>query len=260
MVISVALLASGCVAIGPKTIQPPEKNQVVRDQLIVHCDFHLPVKHRLLEDLAAERNEMADKLKMTTSDEPINIYLFESGKKYESYMRHHHPEFPDRRAFFVKSDTSLKVYAHWGERVAEDLRHEVAHGYLHAVIPYLPLWLDEGLAEYFEVMRGRHGVNRDHIELLEKRRANGTWAPNLARLETLYYADEMTQLDYAESWLWVHMLLETTAARKELLQHQLARLRIAGEATPLSDKLASIEESPAAMVSFHLEQLVKLPL
>ena len=53
-----------------------------------------------------------------------------------------------RRAFFVETDTQLSVYAQWGDRVAEDLRHEVTHGYLHAVVPNVPLWIDEGLAEF----------------------------------------------------------------------------------------------------------------
>ncbi len=45
------------------------------------------------------------------------------------------PSFPARRAFFVETDTRLAVYAYWGDRIAEDLRHEVAHGYLHACVP-----------------------------------------------------------------------------------------------------------------------------
>ena len=77
-----------------------------------------------------------------------------------SFFRDRYPDFPKRRAFFVETDTQLAVYAQWGDRVAEDLRHEVAHGYLHAIVPSIPLWLDEGLAEYFEVPRGQNGLNR----------------------------------------------------------------------------------------------------
>ena len=69
--------------------------------------------------------------------------------------------------------------------MAEDLRHEVAHGYLHAVVPNLPLWLDEGLAEYFEVPRGLDGVNRPHVDRACRRAWPTTGGPNLARLEQL---------------------------------------------------------------------------
>ena len=68
-------------------------------------------------------------------------------------MTRHFPGTPSRRAFFVESPTHLSVYAQWGDRVQEDLRHEVVHGYLHAVLRDIPLCLDEGIAEYFEVPR-----------------------------------------------------------------------------------------------------------
>ena len=53
------------------------------------------------------------------------------------------PDFPQRRAIFVETDAQLAVYAHWGPHVAEDLRHETAHGYLHSSTSHLPVWLDE---------------------------------------------------------------------------------------------------------------------
>ena len=94
------------------------------------------------------------------------------------------------------------MYAYWGDRVAEDLRHEVAHGYLHAVVPNLPLWLDEGLAEYFEVPRGQDGVNRPHVEL-----SPAVWptagGPIWRGWKNCAKPTDMTQNEYAESWAWV---------------------------------------------------------
>ena len=69
------------------------------------------------------------------SDEPIHVYLFENPERFQGFMRLHYPKFPDRRAFFVKTDTQLTVYAQWGDRMAEDLRHEVTHAYVHAAAP-----------------------------------------------------------------------------------------------------------------------------
>ena len=108
------------------------------------------------------------------------MYLFPTAERFESFMHVRYPDLPLRRAFFVESDTRLMVYAYWGDRVAEDLRHEVAHGYLHGVVPRLPLWLDEGLAEYFEVPPGMAGLNRPHVELLADA-ATHDWRPNLPR-------------------------------------------------------------------------------
>ena len=51
------------------------------------------------------------------------------------------------------------VYTYWGNRIQQDLRHELTHAILHSVLKDVPLWLDEGLAEYFEVPHGWKGVN-----------------------------------------------------------------------------------------------------
>jgi hypothetical protein len=214
----------------------PQRNSLVLDQLVIHSNAALPQRHRLLGELKAQRGELSAKLALPVSDEPIHVYLFPTSDELGAFLRVHFPQLPERRAFFVESDTRLTVYAYWGDRVAEDLRHEVAHGYLHAVVPRLPLWLDEGLAEYFEVPRGLAGVNRSHVEALVVELGRG-WQPDIERLEQLRETGEMTQTDYAESWAWVHFLLETTAQRRQLLQAYLQSLRASAPPAPLSARL-----------------------
>lgn len=245
-------VVSGCTL--TRTVTPlPATHSLVREQLVLYSDFDLPQHHRLLDELVAQRGDLTKTLNLPASDEPIHVYLFNAPSTYESYVRKHYPDFPERRAFFVESDTRLAVYAQWGERVAEDLRHEVSHGYLHAVVPNLPLWLDEGLAEYFEVPRGRGGLNEPHVKLLLQRRDAGQWSPDISRLEQLASAGDMTQLDYAESWAWVHWLLETTPQRRALLQNHLARLRKAGSSPPLSEELKKAEPDSELLLIAHLK-------
>ncbi len=152
-----ALAFCGCATYVSKSPLPslPDRHDVVLDQLVVHSNFELPGQHRLLQELNAQRADVSQRLGLPISDEPIHVYLFADAGRFGEFMQHRFPTFPHRRAFFVETDTQLSVYAHWGDRVAEDLRHEVAHGYLHSVVQNLPLWLDEGLAEYFEVGAGR---------------------------------------------------------------------------------------------------------
>ena len=227
----------------------------MRDQLVIYTNFHLPRRHRLLDELTASRDDISRVLNLPTSDEPINIYLFHDESRYRKFMETHHPSFPDRRALFIKNDTELKIYAYWGDRTGEDLRHEVTHGYIHSVVPNMPLWLDEGLAEYFEVGRGKHGFNRQHIIAIGQKFKHGEWTPDLQRLEALQFAGEMTQLDYAESWLWVHFLLES--GHDKLIQDQLARLRMSGEARPISKIVDQAIDQPALQLVEHLKHLVE---
>jgi hypothetical protein len=155
----------------------------------------------------------------------------------------------------VQNDTSLAVYAQWGDRVAEDLRHEVAHGYLHAVLPDIPLWLDEGLAEYFETPRNAAGLNRPHVEWLTAEAAKGAWQPNLQRLEQLDGAAQLTQTDYAESWAWVHMLLETIPPRRELMHAYLKAMQGNKPHEPLSVAILKSTADPNKALNEHLAEL-----
>ena len=251
-------LLAGCAAVS-KVPSLPTDLTVARDQLEIYCDFHLPTRHRLVEELVALRTDVAGAVGVPVSDEPIHVYLFQNTETYHGYMRQHFPELPSRRAFFVETDTRLVVYAQWGDRVAEDLRHEVTHGYLHAVIPNLPLWLDEGLAEYFEVPRGWNGLHTGHRQLLADLDRQQAWQPDLPRLEQLASVGDLRQQDYAEAWLWTHFLLETSRPRRLLLQHYLAVLRDKAQAPPLSAALLSAEPQVVEQVRAHLRTLVATP-
>jgi hypothetical protein len=252
-----ACCAIGCVSIGPIPAVSglPDRHDVRLDQLIVHSNSELPGQHRLLRELNDQRADLSNKLALPISDEPIDVYLFTDAERFAEFIQRRFPEFPTRRAFFVETDTRLTVYAHWGDRVAEDLRHEVSHGYLHSVVQNLPLWLDEGLAEYFELPRGSRGLNRPHVDELVSLARQGRWSPNLRRLEAITTPAEMSQREYAEAWLWVHLLLETEPARRQLLQTYLADLRRDPSVPPLSFYLRRLAGSPDAMLIAHLHSL-----
>jgi len=236
----------------------PSEHVVLRDQLVVHSDFALSARHRLLEELTARRGDLSRLLGLAPGGEPVHVYLFEDAERFAEFMGLHYPEFPARRAFFVKTDTRLAVYAHWGDRVAEDLRHEVTHAYVHSVVPNVPLWLDEGIAEYFEVSRGRRGLNRAHLENLLGRLRQDQWHPELRRLERLDQPFGMTLDDYAESWAWVHFLLETPWERHRILPDYLADLRREGSTLPVSVRLRQVLSRPEQAIVEHVRRLGKI--
>ena len=235
------------------------RDPLTAGQLVFHADFYLPPGHRMVAELTSERQLICDRLDVPAGNEPIHVYLFGDETAYREFVAGEFPGFPERRAIFVETDVRLSVYAHWSDHVAEDLRHEVAHGYLHSAVPNLPLWLDEGLAEYFEVGRGRRGVNRSHVDDLLAQEAVAGWKPNLPRLEQLAAAGEMTQLDYAESWLWVHFMLESPGDASPALAEYLAALRKGEPAMPLSATLLQRLPGGAAETAL-LEHLRSLAL
>ena len=227
-------------------------------QLVIHADFPLGGHHRLVRELDALRGDVSQTLGTPISDEPVHLYLFESPERFSAFVGRRFPAFPTRRAFFVETDTTLAVFAAWQDRIAEDLRHETTHGYVHAVVPAVPLWLDEGIAEFFELPRSDAGLHRQHVAHLVGRLVEGTWQPDLDRLEQITDATLLSQDEYAEAWCWVHWMLCTTPERREMLQDFLTDLRRHGTTAPLSARLrhaTGSRGSPASDVRRHLEEL-----
>jgi hypothetical protein len=233
----------------------PSRTEVLAGQLVIHADFPLAEQHRLVRELEALRPEVSQRLGLPISDEPIHLYLFETPARFEAFVAKQFPTFPARRAFFVETDTSLSVFAAWQDRVAEDLRHETTHGYVHAVVPAVPLWLDEGIAEYFELPRSDQGLHAAHLAHLTGRLLEGTWQPDLAKLEALASAGDLSQDHYAEAWVWVHWMLDTTPERRGLLEHYLADLRRDPATPPLSLRLREVSGDAATEVKMHVESL-----
>jgi hypothetical protein len=250
------LLLAGCRGL-PQRSPLPAAHRVAVGQLVFHSDFELPADHRLVRELVQEREDICNALGMSCSNEPIEVYLFADADRYKEYLVRNFPSVPSRRAFFLETDTRLAVYAHWSDRVAEDLRHEVAHGYLHSVMPGLPLWVDEGLAEYFEVPRAMGGLNQPHVALLSDMAEQDGWQPNLKRLETLTDAAQMDQRDYAESWAWVYFILHSPPERREILTSYLADVRAKGSGEPLSARLAAMHVEPERPLTQYLATLKK---
>lgn len=237
----------------------PNRTEIVAGQLVIHADFPLASRHRLLRELEQLRVDVSSGLGLPISDEPVHLYLFDSEDRYAAFAAARFPGFPARRAFFVKTDTKLAVYAHWQDRIAEDLRHETTHGYLHAVVDGVPLWLDEGIAEYFEMPRSERKRHHDHADRLAGRLLEGTWQPDLVSLERIDSVAGLTQDHYAEAWCWIHWLLHSGARHRELIQEYLADLRRDPATPPLSVRLPRAGlGSPAACaaeVADHLRQM-----
>ena len=100
--------------------------------------------------------------------------------------------------------------------------------------------------------KGRHAQHIDELATaMDASEESKQWSPEISRLEALSDGAEMQQLDYAESWAWVHWLLETTPRRREVLQDYLRTLRKDGKAGLLSEWLFEHE------IDFGAEQLAE---
>jgi tRNA A-37 threonylcarbamoyl transferase component Bud32 len=234
---ALAGLSLGCQTPKQTVLTRPARHSIRSGQLVVFSNLKLPKHHPLIEDLILLRKQITVALDLPLQREEVAIYIFSTEKEFRDYLNAAYPGLPNRRAFFMGSRDELAVYTYWGERIQEDLRHEYTHGLLHASLRTVPLWLDEGLAEYFEVAGPRPGtVNTEYSGRLAASVANG-WRPNLAALERLEEFSRMQHIHYQESWAWVHYMLHDTVGAKPVLLAYLHDLRTQSHPTPLSERL-----------------------
>lgn len=256
LLLGVAALA-GCVATQPWSTPAtlPAHYQTVREQFVLHSDVPLDQCQPLVDGLIQRQGEIAADLGLPRSDELIEIYLFVDADSFQRFMRPHFPGLPKRRAYFVETNGHRAVYAQWGDRAAVDLRHEATHGYLHSVVRNLPVWIDEGLAKYFECPREAAGRNAEFVDWFRQQVPQG-WRPDLARLERLPQNADLDQAGYAESWAWVHYLLNSWPEQRDALRAYLADLRRDGQSEPISQRLRKLTLNPADAMLAHTEELV----
>lgn len=226
----------GCRSVAPTPIGLPRQSSLENEHLSVRSDVKLPSDHPVLRDLDALRDQIADELNLPVQKQPVTVYLFSDEVRYAQYLQARYPLLPPRRAYFVGTPKELAVYTFWGERIQEDLRHEYTHGVLHASLVDVPLWLDEGLAEYFEVTSQPTGLNRDYAMRLANNLSQG-WKPDLNRLEAMEKVEDMQKADYLEAWAWVHFMLHHSEETRGVLVDYLHELRTNGKPGLLSKRL-----------------------
>jgi hypothetical protein len=252
-VLLAVLAAVGCRSLDkpPQLVSLPAKHSVRADHLVLVSDFKLPKDDPIVDDLVKLRTHVTETLQLPEPRQDVVVYLFADEEAYRKYLDTVHPGLPPRRAYFVGTKRELAVYTYWGDRVLEDLRHEYTHGILHASLAAVPLWLDEGLAEYFEVPGTTPGaMNGDYPQQLAGAVSRG-WRPDIGRLEGIEDFSQMRRLDYQESWAWVHYLLHASPdSRQELLAY-IGDLRDAEHPPALSERLGSVEPSyPARFLGY----------
>ena len=259
--ILVGCVLAGCVLPGctplrePGTVSPPARHSVRFDQLLVQSDFRLPPDHPLFNDLNQLQYHIIDTLQLFPPKDTVVVYLFEDEPTYQRYITAAFPNLPKRRAYFVGSEYELGVYGFWGEKFREDLRHEYTHGILHSSLGDVPLWLDEGLAEFFEVAdsSGR-SRNPRYVDQLTAAVDHG-WKPGIKRLEDIREFSHLQQMDYAEAWAWIHFMLLHSVESKKVLTDYLADLRHSKSPKLISKRLREVIPDFERRFISHLQGL-----
>ncbi|MBX9789058.1 MAG: DUF1570 domain-containing protein [Pirellulales bacterium] len=214
------------------------RDTVVLPPFICRAEFPLAEQAWIKDELTRLWSDVRGTLALEPPRRTIDIYLFGDVTTYRRYLETVMPGVPYRRALFVDAGRGGRVFAYLNRELAVDLRHEVTHALLHADLHNLPLWLDEGLAEYFEASQPRRTWRHAHLPGIDENLRQGL-VPRLAALEQLQALREMGPDEYRDAWGWVHFLLHGPEPVHAELRHYLDNLRAGRTAPPLSARLES---------------------
>ena len=205
-------------------------------QFVCHADFPLAPIHSLIDSMPALQDDLVRLLGIGLSSQPIHVFLFEQKSTYQAYVKYHFPSAPTRKALFIKERGLCMVFAYRGDDFEVDLRHESTHALLNAALPMVPLWLDEGLAEYFEVAAAERERSNPHMSMV-KWGARFGQVPDLDHLEELRRLNQMDRSEYRHAWAWVHFLLHGPPEARKELQSYLADIQALAPPGQLSHRL-----------------------
>lgn len=158
--------------------------------------------------LRSHLNNVAREFKTITklADEPptVEIVIFRTPTAYRNHLRGKIGQLGNRRAIFYRNGDVFQVYAIAHSQLTTDIRHEYTHALLHYNLPYVPLWIDEGMAEYLETPQ-QHRAGASRLKAVRWKARTG-WSPKLPQLERIPSAEAMTSDNYRDSWAWIHYL------------------------------------------------------
>jgi len=151
--------------------------------------------------------------------QPIRVIAFRSAKEYNAYRLR-----PTADAYYV--GTESRDYIVMPALGADRFRvaaHEYAHAMMHAAGLKFPLWLGEGIAEFFSTIRiGAQGCEIGgelpaHSQVLQRR----AWVPladlfALSEKSPFLESRENSSVFYAESWMITEMLVLSPAYSSRL--------------------------------------------
>jgi hypothetical protein len=188
------------------------------------AEFPLAELAATFGELACLEQELQRTLGLPPANQSVDVLLLANERSHCALLTQLYPRVPYRRALYVQRRGQAAVYAFRHPELPIDLRHECTHALLHANLPMVPLWLDEGLAEYFEMPEAQRAFGHPHLSALQWNLRLGM----LRTVESLERAQDLSDMggvEYRFAWAWVHFMLHGPVAAHRALVQFLADVR-----------------------------------
>jgi tetratricopeptide (TPR) repeat protein len=162
------------------------------------------------------RQVLADKLRGSAeSPLPTYIYVFKNEESFKPFKIGANGQPSNVAGYYLSTPFAnyMAIDASAGEAPFRTVYHEFVHYFIHINMPYIPLWLNEGLAEYYSTFRVEGSRAQVGLPIEEHR----YWLAQHKRLPlTQLFMMDTDSPDYqegarqgtfyAESWALAHYL------------------------------------------------------
>jgi hypothetical protein len=177
------------------------------------------------QELKALAQQIEKDLGVPPPAQQVRLYIFKERDHYERVLLRTIPQMTrrdtHRNGLFLLRDGVPYVFVLRTENLMRTVRHEFTHAMLNTNIANLPIWVDEGLATYYEAP---HGWQPKFFASLREQVQSG-WKPDLARLERLQRMQDMGMLEYAEAWSWVYLCMQGPEEVRGVLRSYVGSLK-----------------------------------
>lgn len=200
----------------------------------------------------------------TPTDQPFEIMLYGDADAFRAYQREVAPRLENPAGFFNGQTgriTALALPDH--DALLRLITHECSHAISAHQGGYVPIWLNEGLAEYFSQLQ-IYGLTAEipvasHwlTQLRHTPPGPGALRSNVDARPDAWQAQAGQGRSYALSWSLVWFLMDTAEGR-QLIRELLAR--VADDPRPLVNSSAFIDDHwPGGFVALEQAWLQWLP-
>ncbi len=214
------------------------------------AEFPLSALDGVFGELSRLEHELQRTLGLPPANDSVEVFLLADEASHRAMLAELYPRVPYRRALYVQREGRAAVYAFRHAELPIDLRHECTHALLHANLPSVPLWLDEGLAEYFEMPEALRAFGHPHLAAVRWNLRLGM-RRTVESLESAADLSDMGGVEYRFSWAWVHFMLHGPVAAHRALVQYVAELRRGDPSGRLARRLREAVPNPDERMAQH---------
>lgn len=193
--------------------------------LKIQSDSGLPVDFRDKLDLRVRKIYHAlESFLPTDLLQPVEVklWLFSNYSRYLAFRKKHAPDITGSNQGFHSSRNNIAAaYRRTDDQLLTTSVHEAVHVLNSGIFGITPRWLNEGLAEYFEVMNvyGQAMDVKWRTELVKQIRKRPLALSTVTRANQSTWSGSLQNSLYAHSWGLVFYLLGSDTGQPVLLKY-----------------------------------------